>query len=78
MSSLATKKLYSPEDLLSMPDGDRYELEAGNLVERNMSMLSSYIAGVIHSLPLTFCLRNRLGLGLPRRNKLPMFSGRRW
>ena len=47
MSTATTKTEYIPEDLLTMPDGDRYELVQGKLVERNISMLSSYIAGVI-------------------------------
>ena len=34
MSTAATKTEYIPEDLLTMPDGDRYELVHGKLVER--------------------------------------------
>ena len=30
MSTLATKRRYTPEDLLTMPDGDRYELYESN------------------------------------------------
>ncbi len=36
---------YSPEDLLAMPDGDRFELVDGQLVEKHMSQVSSWIAG---------------------------------
>ena len=36
---------YSPEDLLTMPDGDRYELVDGQLVEKDMSYKSSYVSG---------------------------------
>lgn len=35
---------YTPDDLLAMPDGDRYELVDGELVERDMSGLSSEVA----------------------------------
>jgi hypothetical protein len=49
---------YTPEDLLTMPDGDRYELVDGELVERNMSALSSFVAGRGSS----------ARLGIPRRN----------
>ncbi len=45
---IATRK-YTPEDLLRMPDGDRYELIDGNLVEKNMSMKSCYVAGQMHA-----------------------------
>src|SRR5438132_9356435 len=73
MSTTATKTRYTPEDLLSMPDSDRYELVAGNLVERNMSMLSSYIAGVIHALLLAFCIPNRLGWVFPEGTSYQCF-----
>src|SRR5436309_10369305 len=48
MSTAVTKTQYTPEDLLTMPDGDRYELVDGQLVERTMSLWSSYVAGKIH------------------------------
>jgi Uma2 family endonuclease len=35
MNIQATKERYTPDDLLSMPDGDRYELVSGELVERH-------------------------------------------
>ncbi len=34
---------YSPEDLLIMPDGERYELVNGQLQEKTMSGLSSWV-----------------------------------
>ena len=37
MSTATTEKLFSPEDLLTMPDGDRYELIDGRLKEHDMS-----------------------------------------
>jgi Uma2 family endonuclease len=46
--STALQTRYTPADLLTMPDGDRYELVDGELVELNMSFLSSYVAGEIH------------------------------
>ena len=36
---VVAEKTYTPEDLLSMPDGKNYELVDGHLVERNMSRL---------------------------------------
>jgi Uma2 family endonuclease len=44
MNDTATKTEYTPEDLLTMPDGDRYELVNGNLVERPMGWLAGVIA----------------------------------
>jgi Uma2 family endonuclease len=43
MSTVETPTLYTPEDLLTMPDGDLYELVDGKLVERNMGAWSSYV-----------------------------------
>jgi Uma2 family endonuclease len=52
---------YTPEDLLAMPDGDRYELVDGQLVEVQLSLLSSLVGAKIVSLLVTFCEANDLG-----------------
>jgi Uma2 family endonuclease len=39
---------YTPEDLLAMPDGHRFDLIDGHLVERNMGAESSWIAQQIN------------------------------
>jgi Uma2 family endonuclease len=36
---------YTPEDLLTMREGKRYELVGGQLVERNMGIESSWVGG---------------------------------
>jgi Uma2 family endonuclease len=41
--SATTETLYTPEDLLAMPDGDDYELVDGRLVERNMGAWSVHV-----------------------------------
>jgi Uma2 family endonuclease len=38
-------RLYTPEDLLSLSDGERFELVDGRLVEMNLSLLSSWVGG---------------------------------
>lgn len=43
MSTVLTQ--YTPEDLLTMPDGDLYELVDGELVEQKMGARSSWTAG---------------------------------
>lgn len=40
----AGPKTYTPEDLLAMSEGDRFELVDGHLVERTVSALSSFVA----------------------------------
>ena len=44
MSTVA-EQTYTPEDLLAMPDRKNYELVDGHLVERHMSVLSSWVGG---------------------------------
>lgn len=65
MNTVATKTLYTPEDLLTMPDGDRYELVDGQLVEHTMSFLSSYVAGEIYARVRDFSRAHRPGWALP-------------
>jgi Uma2 family endonuclease len=60
-----TKTHYTPEDLLSMPDGKSYELVDGRLVEQNMGAESSWIGGRLHSRLDQFCEEHRLGWTLP-------------
>jgi Uma2 family endonuclease len=59
--STATEQTYTPEDLLTMPDGDRYELVDGHLVERNMSRISSWVEGEIHHHLTGFVRERKLG-----------------
>lgn len=56
---------YTPDDLLTMPDGDRYELVGGQLVERKMSAWSSYVAGELHGHLRAFCRDHSLGWVFP-------------
>jgi Uma2 family endonuclease len=62
MSTIAAKRTYTPEDLLTMPAGDLYELVNGELVERKMSALASLTAGNINRRMGNFLETNPLGL----------------
>jgi len=73
MSTVASKTRYTPEDLLTMPEGDRYELVDGQLVEQNVSTWSSYIAGVIYRLLSNYCQENRPGWVLPDNTSFQCF-----
>ena len=61
MSTLATPRIYTPEDLDRMPDGTAYELVDGNLVERNVGLESSAIAARIIVLLGIFLRGKKLG-----------------
>ena len=76
MSTVETTR-YTPEDLLSMPDGDRYELVNGNLVERNMSFWSSYVAGRLFGMLSTHCEANKLGWVVPEGTSYRCFPDER-
>jgi Uma2 family endonuclease len=65
MSTLAAQKKYTPADLLKMPDGNRYELVNGQLVEYPMSFWSSYVAGEMHARLREHCRSNQLGWAVP-------------
>src|SRR5436190_19066510 len=65
MTAVVTRERHSPEDLLSMPDGDRYELVHGELVERNMGTESSWIGGALFARLWNFNAGARLGHVLP-------------
>src|SRR5262245_29176300 len=65
MSDPATVARYTPDDLLKMPDGDRYELVDGQLVEHNMSMLATFVAGVIYHLIAKHCFAHQTGWPFP-------------
>lgn len=63
--STATKTHYTPQDLLELPDAVSWELVDGQLVERTMSELSSYIGGTIVTRLRNFCDSNNLGWVFP-------------
>jgi Uma2 family endonuclease len=65
MSSTATQTLYTPEDLLTMPDGDRYELVDGRLVEHDMGARASYVGGELFYRIQGHCRANNLGWAFP-------------
>ena len=61
MSTAVKDQRYTPEDLLTMPDGDFYELVNGKLVERHMGWKSSWIGGRLYHFLSSFCDANPMG-----------------
>jgi Uma2 family endonuclease len=57
----APHKVYTPEDLLTLRNGDLYELVGGQLVERNMGAESSLIGQSIGAFLWNFNCIHRLG-----------------
>src|SRR5437763_1654502 len=65
MSIATSPSTFTPDDLLTMPDGDRFELVNGQLVELNMSGLSSLITMRINRRIALFADERNLGIVLP-------------
>lgn len=65
MNSVAIETKYTPEDLLALPDEKDYELVDGNLVERNVSALSSWVGGKFYRYLDVFVEANNLGTAWP-------------
>ena len=65
MSTASPPVHYTPDDLLRMPDGDRFELVDGQLVEHTMGKLAVFVAGRIFELLAPYCKSRGLGWVLP-------------
>jgi Uma2 family endonuclease len=61
-TAIASEARYTPEDLLAMPDGKRYELVNGRLVERNRGAESSWVGTRLTSRLDRFCEDHNLGI----------------
>ncbi|HWE39259.1 MAG TPA: Uma2 family endonuclease [Isosphaeraceae bacterium] len=61
MATVESSATYTPEDLLAMPDGDRFELVDGHLVERPMGAISSLVGAEILRLVGNYNREHRLG-----------------
>jgi Uma2 family endonuclease len=57
-----------------MPEGKHYELVDGQLVELNVSMWSSFVAGTIFGLLRNHCLPNELGWPFPEGTSYQCFA----
>ncbi|MBW3596832.1 MAG: Uma2 family endonuclease [Planctomycetes bacterium] len=71
--SIGEQTAYTASDLLEMPDGDRYELAGGQLVEREMGAESSWVAGNVHTHLNNFVLQHELGWALPEGTSFQCF-----
>src|SRR3954451_23925505 len=65
MNAVATTTRITPEEFLSLPGRDLYELVDGQLVEVNVRVLSSWVAGEIHGLLRAPSRANDLGMVWP-------------
>ncbi len=73
MSAVATRTEITPKDLLRMPEEKDFELVDGELVERNMGAMSSWIGGQIARRLGDFAESNDLGWVWPADNGYQCF-----
>jgi Uma2 family endonuclease len=73
MSSIAEKAEYTPEELLALPDEKDYELVDGQLVERNMGALSSWVGGRVFRFLSGWIEARELGFLWPADNGFQCF-----
>lgn len=73
MSIASPPRKYTATDLLTMPDGDRFELVDGELVELEMSNESSWIAGEIYRRIANCVIENSLGWAFPDNTSYQCF-----
>jgi Uma2 family endonuclease len=60
--STVEQRAYTPEDLLTMPDGKHYELVDGELMETPMSMIGAWVAVQLMELLNAFVRSEKLGV----------------
>lgn len=70
---IATKRQFTPDDLLNMPDSKSYELVSGELVERNVGSESSWVGGRLIIRLGKFCEEIGLGWVFPADNGYQCF-----
>jgi Uma2 family endonuclease len=74
--SSAPAAVYTPEDLLTMPDGDRYELVDGQLKELSMGWEASWVSTSITAPLYAYCRANDLGFVAGPEAGYQCFPGR--
>ncbi len=62
--SIERATLFTPDDLLTMPDGDRYELVDGHLVELGMGSWAGFVEGKLYYFLCHHSMPKQLGLAL--------------
>ena len=64
---------YTADDLLRMPDGERYELVDGQLVEIDMGALSSWVGGNLYAKLHAYAGNGKNGWAFPADNGIQCF-----
>jgi Uma2 family endonuclease len=70
------KRLYDADEFLCMPDGNKYELDDGDLVSLDMGAEANQIAGKMFSALLRVTENDPIGVPFPAECGLRIFPGR--
>jgi Uma2 family endonuclease len=73
MATIISDRVYTPDDLLSMPDGDRFELVNGQLLEGQMGAIESWVANLIAYHLTHFTFPQSLGMVLSENAQYQCF-----
>jgi Uma2 family endonuclease len=74
MIAIAPREL-TPADLLAMPESERFELVDGELVEKAVSALSSFVEGSVYFKLRSFCDAHGTAVVFPSSNGIQCFPG---
>lgn len=74
MATAATTHAVTPQELLAMPDAKCFELVDGELVEKNVSVLSSLVEGIVYRRVADYCDAHQAGEVWPGTLGLQCFS----
>ena len=74
MSTVTAELRITPEEFLALSDKDRFELVDGQLVQVNVSVLSSLVGGEVHGVLRDHCRPNNLGYVWPADLYLRCFA----
>jgi Uma2 family endonuclease len=75
MSTITSKREITPVELLAMPDAAMFELVDGDLVERNVGVLTSFVEGLIFRVLDAYCVASQAGLVWPSSLGYQCFPG---
>lgn len=73
MATVISDRVYTPDDLLRMPGGERFELVNGQLVEQDMGAFASWIVLTIGSEVSAFVRKHQLGMAMSSETQYQCF-----
>ena len=74
MATIISDRVYTPDDLRHMPEGERFELVNGQLVEREMGAFACWIVSLINAKLTTFVVEHSLGMVFSSETQYQCFA----